>query len=240
MLPSEQLISLRERAERVRRDFGEGRPERPLFVEFSGSPKSGKSTCIDIVAHFFRRTRFGVLAPTEGASKRTPYYLKDDLTAFNAWSACYALNHVLEGLHHSDLYHIAILDRGLFDALVWFELLATSGEISGEDRNCVHNFLLIDKWRSVIDVVFLFTADPETSMNRENSEKLIKEPGRAMNPEFLGRLNEAYERVRDTYSQKFMNVQTIDTSGDQKTTPQSTAFEVANAILQLLESRQSA
>src|SRR5262245_9593829 len=82
---------------------------RPLFIEFSGSPKSGKSTCIDIVHHFFRRVGFKVLAPTEGASKRTPYYLKDDLVAFNAWSACYALTHVLEGLYQSDKYDLAIL-----------------------------------------------------------------------------------------------------------------------------------
>ena len=71
--------------------------DHPLFVEFAGTPKSGKSTCIDTVSHFFRRLGYNVLAPTEGASKRTPYYLKDDLVAFNAWSATYALTHILEG-----------------------------------------------------------------------------------------------------------------------------------------------
>jgi putative protein kinase ArgK-like GTPase of G3E family len=60
---------------------------RPIFVEFAGTPKSGKSTCIDTINHFFRRVGYKVLAPTEGASKRTPYYLKENLVAFNAWSA---------------------------------------------------------------------------------------------------------------------------------------------------------
>lgn len=90
---------------------------RPLFVEFAGTPKSGKSTCIDTVSHFFRRLDYKVLAPTEGASKRTPYYLKKNLVAFNAWSASYALTHILEGRYGSDEYHIVILGRGLFDAL---------------------------------------------------------------------------------------------------------------------------
>ena len=27
----------------------------PFFVEFAGTPKSGKSSCIEIVRHFFRR-----------------------------------------------------------------------------------------------------------------------------------------------------------------------------------------
>lgn len=46
----------------------------PLVVEFAGSPKAGKSTTIDIVTHFFKRTGFKTWAPTEGASKRTPYF----------------------------------------------------------------------------------------------------------------------------------------------------------------------
>ena len=90
----------------------------PFFVEFAGTPKSGKSSCIEIVRHFFRRVGFRILAPTEGASRRTPYYLKNNLPAFNTWSASYALTHVLEGKYDAeDRYQIALLDRGLFDAL---------------------------------------------------------------------------------------------------------------------------
>jgi thymidylate kinase len=226
-----------ENARRVHQDITGKQVERPLFVEFSGSPKSGKSTCIEIVGHFLRRIGFRVLAPTEGASKRTPYYLKNDLTAFNTWSACYALNHVLEGLYHSDRYHVAILDRGLFDALVWFELLKTQGSIAQDDRDRVQNFLLMDKWRSVIDGVFLFKADPETSMEREQRDKLIDEPGTAMNPEFLQGLNDAYEQVKRLHAGKFPNFEVIDTGKAQGTTPRSTASQVVNVVLDLLRQR---
>lgn len=230
-------LELIEKAKRIKRSIARKEVKRPLFVEFSGSPKSGKSTCIDIVAHFLRRTGFLVLAPTEGASKRTPYYLKTDLTAFNTWSACYALNHVLEGLYHSDRYHVAILDRGLFDALVWFQLLESLRKIKREERNRVHNFLLIEKWRSVIDAVFLFKADPGTSMKREQQDKLISEPGTAMNPKFLERLNEAYEQVRQRYADNFPYFEVINTSTAERTTPESTASRVANVVLDLLKER---
>ena len=229
----EQPDELRERADSILNRLRGNPPEQPVFVEFCGSPKSGKSTCIDIVAHFFRRVGFNVLAPTEGASKRTPYYLKSNLTAFNAWSSCYALMHVLEGLYHSDQYHVAILDRGLFDALVWFELLTSDNEITPDDRDRVHQFLLIDKWRSAINSVFLFKADPGTSMERENQDKLIEDFGRAMNPEFLSRLNDAYESIRSKYSGRFPEFEVIDTSNEMKTTPQSTASHVASRILDL-------
>ena len=73
--------------------------ELPLVVEFAGSPKAGKSTTIDIVTHFFKRTGFRVWAPTEGASKRTPYFLRRDLVAFNAWALNYAISEILTAYH---------------------------------------------------------------------------------------------------------------------------------------------
>ena len=225
--------ALREKAASTLEAINSTPPGRPVFVEFSGTPKSGKSTCIDIVSHFFRRLGFNVLAPTEGASKRTPFYLKDNWVAFNTWSASYALTHILEGLHHSDKYHLAILDRGLFDALVWFEVLERQANITEPEKQKVQDFILIEHWRDVIDSVFLFTTDPATSMNRENQDKLIEEPGRAMNPEFLNTLNEAYQTVRKLYAGQFKNFYDIDTSESSGSTAQSTAAQVTSNILDL-------
>ena len=201
--------------------------DRPLFVEFAGTPKSGKSTCIDTVNHLFRRLDYKVLAPTEGASKRTPYYLKEDLVSFNAWSATYALTHILEGRFGSDEYHLVIMDRGLFDALAWFELLSQKGDITRRDCSAIQEFLLIGHWRELVDIIFLFKTDPDTSLERENRHKLIQEPGRTMNPEFLHDLNAAYETTRQKYANVFDQFHVIDTSHDLQVTQQLAAFDVA-------------
>ena len=239
------LDDLRNKAQQVLRILADHTLDRPKFVEFSGTPKSGKSTCIDSVSHFFRRIRleddgsnidrvkFNILAPTEGASRRTPAFLRDDLVAFNTWSASYALTHILEGRYHSDRYHLAILDRGLFDALAWFEVLEMQREISQTDMKKVHEFLLIDHWRSEVDTVFLFTADAATSLERENQGKLIDAPGRAMNEDFINRLNEAYQRTKDRFESQFKSIIMIDTSNKSESTPLSTASKVADHILQL-------
>ncbi len=230
------LNALREKAN-LALDYQKSNPSaHPVFVEFSGTPKSGKSTCIDIVYHFFHRVGFNVLAPTEGASKRTPYYLKDNLVAFNTWSASYALTHILEGLHHSDKYHLAILDRGLFDALAWFQFLKSDGKIPLETCETIQNFISLKEWRSVIDSVFLFTADSKTSMERENADKLIDEPGKAMNHEVLKRLNQAYSEVRSKYGSEF-KITDINTSKNENSTVQSTAAQVADSILDLFPNR---
>ena len=222
---------LRQRAEMVLNSLNEEPKNRPIIVEFSGTPKSGKSSCIEIVSHFFRRLEFKVLSPSEGASRRTPYHLRQDLVAFNTWSASYALTHILESLYDPYNYQLVILDRGLFDALAWFQLLLSRNQITNETCDQVHDFLRIEKWRSIIDQVFLFTADPDTSMERENQNALIAEPGMVMRPEFLEELNVAYNAVRDKYSNDFQHFEPIDTSNAQNTTPQSTAAQIAGIIL---------
>ena len=215
---SQQMNELQSEAKSVLSSLSQCRP---LFVEFAGTPKSGKSTCIDAVNHFFRRTGYKVLAPTEGASKRTPYYLKDDLVSFNAWSATYALTHILEGRLGTDKYQLVIMDRGLFDALAWFELLKQDKYITSSDCSSIQKFLLIGHWRELVDMIFLFRTDPETSLKRENSNKLIQEPGRAMNPEFLERLNRAYDKTEEKLLRKFKSFHTIDTGKESSSTPQA-------------------
>ncbi len=48
---------LRARADSIRKRLRAQPLERLMFVEFSGTPKSGKSTCIDIVTHCYSRSR---------------------------------------------------------------------------------------------------------------------------------------------------------------------------------------
>jgi hypothetical protein len=230
-----EATDLRQRADALRKRLQEaGGP--PLFVEFAGTPKSGKSTCIEGVRHFFRRTTFRVLAPTEGASKRTPYFLREDLVAFNAWSACYAVSSILEARYHSDRYDVALLDRGLFDAFAWFEYLRTSGQLTERDQQAINGFLLIEKWRAQIGLVVLLLADAKTSMERENADKLIFEGGRAMNKEVLEGLNAAYDAVKKDHSSAFPKLIAIDTS-EGGPSLWDVSYQVTSTILDLLDER---
>jgi hypothetical protein len=180
---------------------------------------------------------YRVLAPSEGASRRTPYYLRGDLVAFNAWSACYAVSNVLEATYHSDKYDVALLDRGIFDALAWFELLRADSKLSPSDQRSISRFLMLDKWRAQIGLVVLLIADAETSLGRENMDKLIQEAGRAMNKEFLPRLNAAYRTIQKRHASIFPELLLIDTSGRAELTVREVSHRVTSTILDLLEGR---
>lgn len=161
------LQALGERAKALKQRLG--RLAAPLIVEFSGSPKSGKTTNIDIVDHFFRRSGFKVWAPTEGASKRTPYHLRKDLVAFNAWSLNYAISELLLSYHNIDPMHLVILDRGPFDSLAWMGVLKQRGKLTPSEYDIIRDFALHPKWAKLLTRIYLFTCYPRTSLDRETN-----------------------------------------------------------------------
>jgi predicted NUDIX family phosphoesterase len=217
------------------------RPDReipiPVFFEFSGSPKAGKSSIIGIVSHFLRRAGFRVGQPAEGASLRLPPDLKDDWLAFNAWTACYALTTILEDSHAGEPDEIVLLDRGLFDACAWMMYLESQEKISKSDREAVVGFLTLDLWRRRQAGVFSFTADHRTSLERETSDRLTSQVGRAMNPDVLAGLLLRYQRSREELASLFAPLVVVDTSfkDNEKPNFQRVAYEITLSLLARIE-----
>lgn len=236
----QELSSLNERCraalDRLKGEESEVRL--PVFVEFSGSPKSGKTTIIGIVTHFLKRNEFDVITPAEGASLRTPPGLRDDWMSFNAWSGCYALQRILEDCSADPPPDVVILDRGLFDLAAWAEFLcASQRRITEEDRERFIEFFTLDLWSRREIAVFLFTADHQTSLKRENQDKLTDKPGSVMNKETLSQLRKAYEYAASRLSSCFPRLYHVDTSYRNGGPPsfQRIAFVVADKLVTLME-----
>ncbi len=211
----------------------------PLIVEFSGSPKSGKSTIINILTHLFKRLGADVAAPAEGASLRTPPGLRDDWLSFNAWSGCYALQNILIDCHENPPYQLVILDRGLFDVAGWMEFLFRAQKrITDQERDAITKFFNLDAWMRRENIIFLFTADHETSLARERHSKLIDEEGSVMNKDTLKQLQDAYQTAANAFegdtAPKIFHVDTSDT-GASRVDFQQVAYVVADAVTTLIE-----
>ena len=225
------------RAEHLAGRMGEVRAAagfRPLVVEFAGSPKAGKSTNIDIVTHFFKRTGFKVWSPTEGASKRTPYQLRRDLVAFNAWALNYAVSEILVACHNVEGYDLVVLDRGPFDSLAWMRILKDGGELDEDGYRRIEDFARHPKWAGLVGRVCLFACAPRVSLERENEAKLIRREGTAMNAGMLGKLRAQYEAMKGEDGR--IRVFETDNGGG----PRDTAREIADDILSLLEEKADA
>jgi predicted NUDIX family phosphoesterase len=188
-------------------------PRRPIVIEFCGSPKAGKTSCINSLDLFFRRNGFRTRVLSERASvcpvdnKYDPY--------FNIWTVSSAIAELSEVLaNHSKDIDVIILDRGIFDALCWFNWLRTKKRLS-DDFSPLENFLCMRRWRSVLDLVYVFIATPEVSLNREFATLLTNKTGSIMQQPILAGFQVSIEECINRYSPLFKKIERFDTTDIQ-------------------------
>lgn len=205
-------------------------PRRPIVIEFCGSPKSGKTSCINSLDLFFRRNKFRTRVLSERASicpvrnKYDPY--------FNLWTVTSAIAELSEVLsNHSKEYDVVIMDRGIFDALCWFNWLLNKKHIDEHNFKSLECFLTMSRWRSVVDLVYIFTAEPKTSLKREFANLLTRKMGSIMHPDILASYKETLETARQRYSQMFKRIEYVNTS---EPSLNEVNYKVTNSILNIL------
>lgn len=204
----EELKILAQKVKKLKQDGF--RQKRPIVIEFSGSPKSGKTSCINSLDFFLKRHGFHVYVVQERASvcpvsnKQSPM--------FNIWTSCMSLANMigkLENENYSD--DVLILDRGIFDALCWFQWLYNTKKMEFDLKKSTESFLL--HFAKNIDIVFVFTATPEVSIKREFANQLTDLRGRIMNEDVLQQYRDAVEQTIKLHKSDFRdNIITIDTT----------------------------
>jgi thymidylate kinase len=182
---------------------------RAFVIEFAGTPKAGKSTSVEAIRHFFSRHDFRVHVLIERASV-CPIPMKGHLF-FNTWCAATMLAELVANVDTET--DIIIVDRGLFDALVWLTLQRQRHEVTADEARVIESFLLLDRWRSLIDLAVVMNVPPDEAMQRENSQRISAKPGSIMNQEVLENIGAAVSRAVREYRPKFGNVIEYQTAG---------------------------
>jgi hypothetical protein len=160
---------------------------RDFFFEFAGMPKSGKTTTLDVIVHFLKRREYRV-EEYHGGGRYSPID-KSSLASLNIYLACKAMEFIVTSAEKEKIHsRIFIMDRGLFDRMLFTKALKEMNKINDEEFESISKFLSIPRITSKLDGVFLFTTSPELSIERENKNKLIVKTGRVMNTDFLSML----------------------------------------------------
>jgi predicted NUDIX family phosphoesterase len=129
---------------------------------------------------------------------------------FNVWVSCASLQGALEALYRE--LDVFILDRGVFDTLVWNEWLKMTGKITSDEAEQVANFFTMKRWTELIDIVFVLTCDPKTSIEREYAEQLTTKRGTIMSEGTLTQFAQAARKALDDNRPKFKKIVEIDTT----------------------------
>lgn len=218
----ERIEALEDRAGHVRDLLRYA--SRAFVVEFCGTPKAGKSTAVEAIRHFFARNGMRVHVLQERA-ERCPIPMKGHLF-FNTWCASSSLAEFLEVVEAEA--DVLLVDRGLFDALVWLTLQENRGEVTSEEVAGISNFLLLERWRRLTDLVLVMSAQPETAIQRELDARISARPGSIMNPRVLQAIAEALRNTLDRYQDRFHSVEHLDTTGQS---PRETNEQIAGHVL---------
>jgi predicted NUDIX family phosphoesterase len=225
-----QIATLERSAEQVLRLKRQTLPRRPIVIEFAGSPKSGKSSCISSLDIFLRRNSFKTRVLTERASV-CPIENKFD-PLFNIWNGCAALNQLSELISNRPRdYDVIIMDRGFFDTLSWFEWQQEQGYLRNEDAESFISFFTAPRFRMMVDVVINFDSSPETSLQREYKNLLTRREGSVMRKSVLAGYRAAAARAEKKFSDLFRSV--IHFGTDDKDQNQ-VSYEVTDLTLKKL------
>lgn len=206
-------------------------PRRPLVIEFCGSPKSGKSSCINSLELFLRRNGFRTRLLTERASvcpitnKFDPY--------FNIWTVSSALAELVEVLSNSPKdYDILIMDRGIFDGLCWFNFLHERDNLDQENLSKLESFLTMSRLKGVLDLVYIFSADAKISLDREYANLLTEKTGSIMKREVLDHFKASVSRTAERYVNVYQKIEFFDTTEKSQN---EVGYEVTKDVLKILQ-----
>jgi predicted NUDIX family phosphoesterase/thymidylate kinase len=203
--------------------------KRPLIVEFSGLPKSGKTTVINCLSLFLRRNKIPAAVLTERASTCP---VKNKLHPdFNIWTANMTLSQLIT-FKQTNAYFVILIDRGIFDSLIWMNLLNDLGKLKLEELEVIEKYFLLDRFRKAIDLVIYMECEINKSLEREFKDLLTDKAGTIMNTTFLENFRLASKKASEKYKNCFTQFIPIDTS--EKKTLEGVE-DVVSAVLNSLK-----
>lgn len=205
------IANLQKQAAEVLSLKNQHRQKRPIVIEFSGSPKSGKTSCINSLELFLKRNGFSVRTIQERASicpvldKMSPM--------FNIWTSCTSLAGMIGTLETTEkIIDVLILDRGIFDALCWFNWLVNKGKMEEGEQKIMEAFLLMEELVKPIDIVFAFSVEPSKSIEREYTNLLTDKLGTIMNEQTLTEYRNSVRELCEMKKEYFHKIIPIDTT----------------------------
>ena len=144
---------------------------KPLVIEFTGTPNSGKTTLLKIMPEVLLSMGISVKVMQEDA-EIVPRTIPKKTWIRNVWITLGQLQSLLESSYSDS--DVIFLDRGFFDALFWADFLLYQGICSKEEADSLKRILdEMDKsFHLKPDVVFVFDVSTQESLKRRAAQSV--------------------------------------------------------------------
>ena len=194
--------------------------KRPIVIEFSGLPNSGKTTLLFNLKEFFKDSKIKTLIVWETA-EFLPSVIPSGSIAQNLWITLETIQKNLE-LKFVEDFDLILLDRGLYNQLYWSTLYTENESYSLFTRGIINAFSgMYDMWP---DYLYVIDVDVDESLKR----RMLNEKSVTFSKkEFLTN----YKKTFKKFYEKIENVLYIDTTHLSK---DEVALEVYSKIKQII------
>ena len=216
----EELFKLKELIETI-----------PYVIEFTGTPRTGKTTLIDNLYDFFKKKGFKVEVLEEFTTskkyKKEIYPLLKDKykNIVNTEIPKYVLKQLEEAIKNKP--DIIIVDRSLFDRLIWVDRLNLKKGMSNKEYE-EYKTLYIPLIKEKIDIIIATYTDALTSIKRDYNANLSLEPRHFLNENNVNEYNQSLKNMQSLSQIENINFHLFDTTNK---TQREISFEVVDEIL---------
>lgn len=204
---------------------------KPYVIEFTGTPRTGKTTLINNLYDFFKKGGFNIIVLEEfTTSKRYKQEiypkLKDKYKkVVNTEIPKYILKELEETIDKEP--DIIIIDRSLFDRMIWVDrLYKKNGMLIEEYNNYIKEYVPIIKQK--IDIIISTYTDSLTSLKRDYNANLSLEKRTFLNEQNINEYNYSLLKMKKLSEKERINLHIFDTTEKSE---REVSFEVVDTIL---------
>ncbi|MDD4406858.1 MAG: HD domain-containing protein [Bacilli bacterium] len=208
---------------------------KPYVVEFSGTPRTGKTTLINNLNDFFEKGGFNSKIIEEFVSSE--YYNKV-IKPFNKNRTTFEINRLImkeivklankEIISNKD---IVIFDRGIYDRCIWMQRAMNLDIVTKDEAQSFLNQYILEAKDKVDSLILTFTTEKE-ALKRDYLHSLALEKRKFLNEENLKQFNDALLESKEVFENLSPNIHFIDTTN---LTSSEVSIEVTKYILNDME-----
>lgn len=209
----------------------------PYVIEFTGTPRTGKTTLINNLHDFFKKAGFSVEVLEEFTTSKKyqkeiyPILKNKYKNVINTEIPKYVLKQLEETVNNNP--DIIIVDRSLFDRLIWVDRLYLKNgmtDIEYEDYKKLYIPLIKEK----IDIVISTYTDSITALKRDYQANLSLERRNFLNEANVNEYNTSLLNMKKLSKKENINFYLFDTTAK---TQRKISIEIAGTILSDMRSK---
>lgn len=205
--------------------------KKPYVIEFTGTPRTGKTSLINNLKDFFKKKGFRVCIIEEFTTSlkyKTQIYpiLKNkSKNVVNTEIPKYVLKDLDDAINSK--YDVIIVDRSLFDRLIWVDRLFLKKGMSDEEYN-EYKSIYIPLIKEKINIIVSLYTDSLTCLKRDYHANLSLENRTFLNEDNVNEYNKSLLNMEKLSIKENINFKMFDTTNKNQ---REISFEVIDSIL---------